>query len=50
MALEIEDILRAVLLKELIIEHQVKAMNNVMNCITNTFETQILLIKLLVWI
>jgi len=32
--------------KELIIEHQVKAMNNMMSCITNTFETQTLLIKL----
>ena len=32
--------------KELIIEHQVKAMNNVTSCITNTFEAQTLLIEL----
>ncbi len=32
--------------KELIVEHQVKAMNNVMNCITNALEAQTLLIKL----
>jgi len=34
------------IIKELIIEHQVKAMNNVMSRITNTLETQTLLIKL----
>jgi len=33
-------------IKESIIEHQVKAMNNVMSCITNAFETQTLLIEL----
>jgi len=33
-------------IKELIIEHQVKAMNNVMSCITNTLETQTLLVEL----
>ena len=32
--------------KKLIIEHQVKAMNNVTNCITNAFKMQTLLIKL----
>jgi len=32
--------------KESIIEHQVKAMNNMMSCITNAFETQTLLIEL----
>ena len=32
--------------EESIIEHQVKAMNNVMSCITNTFEMQTLLIEL----
>jgi len=32
--------------KESIIKHQVKAMNNMINCITNAFETQTLLIKL----
>jgi len=32
--------------KELIIEHQVKAINNVMSRITNAFETQTLLIEL----
>jgi len=32
--------------KESIIEHQVKAMNNVMSCITNALETQILFIEL----
>jgi len=33
-------------IKESIIEHQVKAMNNVMSCITNALETQTLLIEL----
>ncbi len=33
-------------IKELIIEHQVKAMNNVMSCITNALETQTLLVEL----
>jgi len=32
--------------KESIVEHQVKVMNNMMNHITNMLETQILLIKL----
>ena len=32
--------------KESIIEHQVKAMNNVMSCITNALETQTLLVEL----
>ncbi len=32
--------------KESIIEHQVKAMNNVTSCITNALETQTLLIEL----
>ncbi len=32
--------------EKLIIEHQVKAMNNVMSCITNTFKTQTLLVEL----
>ncbi len=32
--------------KESIIEHQVKAMNNMMSCITNVSETQTLLVKL----
>jgi len=32
--------------KELIIEHQVKAMNNMMSCIINAFETQTLLVEL----
>jgi len=32
--------------EELIIEHQVKAMNNAMSCITNTFKTQTLLVEL----
>jgi len=32
--------------KESIIEHQVKAINNVMSCITNVLKTQTLLIKL----
>ena len=31
---------------DMIIEHQVKAMNNVMNCITNAFKTQTLLVEL----
>ena len=34
------------IIKESIIEHQVKAINNVMSCITNMFKTQALLIKL----
>ena len=34
------------IVKNLIIEHQVKAMNNMMNCITNAFETQTLFIEL----
>jgi len=33
-------------IKELIVEHQVKAMNNVMSRITNVLETQTLLIEL----
>jgi len=33
-------------IKELIVEHQVKAMNNMMSCITNVLETQTLLIEL----
>jgi len=33
-------------IKELIVEHQVKAMNNAMSCITNALETQTLLIEL----
>jgi len=33
-------------IEELIVEYQVKAMNNVTSCITNAFEMQILLIKL----
>ncbi len=32
--------------KESIVEHQVKAMNNVMSCITNALETQTLLVEL----
>ncbi len=32
--------------KESIVEHQVKAMNNMMSCITNALETQILLVEL----
>ena len=32
--------------KKLIVEHQVKAMNNVMNCIINTLKTQTLFIEL----
>jgi len=34
------------IVKELIIEHQVKAMNNMTSCITNAFTTQTLLIEL----
>jgi len=34
------------IIKKLIVEHQVKAMNNMMSCITNTFKTQTLLIEL----
>jgi len=34
------------IVEELIVEHQVKALNNTTSCITNTFETQILLIEL----
>jgi hypothetical protein len=34
------------IIKELIVEHQVKALNNMMSCITNAFKTQILLIEL----
>ncbi len=34
------------IIKELIIEHQVKTMNNVMNYITNMLKTQTLLIEL----
>ena len=33
-------------IKESIIEHQVKAMNNIMSCITNALETQTLLVEL----
>ncbi len=33
-------------IKESIVEHQVKAMNNVMSCITNALEMQTLLIEL----
>ncbi len=33
-------------IKELIVEHQVKAMNNVTSCITNALKAQTLLIKL----
>jgi len=32
--------------EELIVEHQVKAMNNVTSCITNALETQTLLVEL----
>jgi len=32
--------------EESIVEHQVKAMNNMMSCITNTLETQTLLVEL----
>jgi hypothetical protein len=34
------------IIKELIVEHQVKALNNMMSCITNMFKTQILFIEL----
>jgi len=34
------------IIKELINEHQVKVMNNVISCITNALETQTLLIEL----
>ncbi len=34
------------IIKESIVEHQVKAMNNMMNHITNALETQTLLVKL----
>jgi len=34
------------IIKELMIEYQVKAMNNVMSCITNAFKTQTLLVEL----
>jgi len=34
------------IVEELIVEHQVKAMNNVMSYITNAFKTQTLFIKL----
>jgi len=34
------------IVEELTVEHQVKALNNAMNCITNALETQILLIEL----
>jgi len=34
------------IVKKLIIEHQVKAMNNMTSCITNAFKTQTLLIEL----
>jgi hypothetical protein len=34
------------IIEELIIEHQVKALNNETNCITNALEMQILFIKL----
>jgi len=33
-------------IKELIVEHQVKAMNNMTSCITNALETQILFVEL----
>jgi len=33
-------------IEESIVEHQVKAMNNVMSCITNALETQTLLVEL----
>jgi len=32
--------------EESIVEHQVKAMNNAMSCITNAFKTQTLLVEL----
>jgi len=34
------------IIEELIVEHQVKALNNITSCITNAFEMQILFIKL----
>ncbi len=34
------------IIKELIVEHEVKAMNNVMSCITNAFKTQTLSVEL----
>jgi len=34
------------IIKESIVEHQVKVMNNVMSCITSAFETQTLLVEL----
>jgi len=34
------------IVKELIVEHQVKLLNNMMSCIINAFETQILFIEL----
>jgi len=34
------------IVEELIVKHQVKALNNATSCITNAFETQILLIEL----
>jgi hypothetical protein len=34
------------IVEELTVEHQVKALNNMMNCITNAFKTQILLVEL----
>jgi hypothetical protein len=34
------------IIEELTVEHQVKALNNMMNCITNKLETQILLAEL----
>ncbi len=34
------------IIKESIVEHQVKAMNNVMSCITNALKTQTLLVEL----
>jgi len=34
------------IIEELTVKHQVKALNNAMSCITNAFETQILLIEL----
>jgi len=33
-------------IKKLIVEHQVKAMNNAISCITNALETQTLLVEL----
>ncbi len=49
-ALQDESIMYALVMinvvEELIIEHQVKAINNVMNCITNALEMQTLLIEL----